>query len=458
MRTRRISGAIVVAAALMGGFASGIEPFRKGEKVVCFGDSITHGGKYIWALQLFENLRHPGLDVRFENRGWGGDSLTDGLLRWDWDVKPLCPDRVIMMFGMNDVGRRLYGANAATSADMELREGRFEAYRTNLVEMCRLIGKDVPRIDIMTPTPFDEYSSKVNAPNNPGCNEFGLARIADITRRFAEEKGMGIVENHLPMTRLLRQNPDSGIGGPDRVHPLWEGHYIVLANILQALGEKPLVASVSVNAKTQAVKSENADVSEVNFRPGKISFTYHPKSLPFPYTPALKKVDSLIRFTERFNQEPLCVSGLPFGSFWRLCADGRPLGVFTAAQFEAGVNMAVLETASAQMARRAAEAMEEIQVLVGDLRTVTTKDLVIRQMKSDPEDYESACKALDRDLVVHKRSAWHKAANKKWKDLKPRVREIEAKCEMLRDAMRARLIPSVLTLETVSDLKQKRID
>jgi hypothetical protein len=169
-------------------------------------------------------------------------------------------------------------------------------------------------------------------------------------------------------------------------------------------------------------------------------------------------VDSLIRFTEQFNQEPLCVSGLPSGSFWRLCADGRPLGVFTAAQFEAGVNMAVLETASAQMARRAAEAMEEIQVLVGDLRTVTTKDLVIRQMKSDPEDYESACKALDRDLVVHKRSAWHKAANKKWKDLKPRVREIEAKCEMLRDAMRARLIPSVLTLETVSDLKQKRID
>ena len=427
-----------------------VEPFRKGERVVCFGDSITYGGHYIWALQLFENMRHPGLGVRFDNLGWPGDTLGNGMRRWDWDVMPKRPDRVIMMFGMNDVGRGLYGTNAATSACLEQREARFEAYRTNLVEMCRLIGRDVPRIDLMTPTPFDEYSIKPNAPNNPGCNELGLARIADLVRRFAEENGTGLVENHLPMTKLLRRNPGSGIGGPDRVHPQWEGHYAVFANILESLGERPLVASVAVDVKTGTAKCENAEVSDLKAGPGEISFTYRPRSLPFPYTPALRKVDPLVRFTERFNQEPLRVSGLAQGSSWRLCADGRPLGVFSAEQLEKGVNLAELDTASARLAGRAAEAMERMQVKMQYLRIVPIKDLVIRQMKVDPDDYDAACKALDRDIVLHNRNAWHKSANERWKEWKPKMREIGEECERLRDAMRAEPVSSVLTIEEVA--------
>ena len=423
-----------------------IKPFRTGEKVVCFGDSITHGGKYIWSLQLFEDLRHPGLDVRFENRGWSGDSLANGLRRWDWDVKPLRPDRVIMMFGMNDVGRLLYCTNATNDVE---REQRFANYRDNLAKMCDLIRKDVPRVDIMTPTPFDEYSRKLNAPNNPGCNEIGLARIADIARRYAEENGLGCVENHTPMTALLRQNRDRGIGGVDRVHPDWPGHCIVLANMLQSLGEKPLVASVAVDAKAGTAECENADVADLKVGRDRISFVYRPKSLPFPYTPALKKVDSLIRFTERFNQEPLRVVGLPSDSAWRLCADGRELGVFAASRLEEGVNLAELETVSAQLASRAAEAMEGLQSRMNDLRTVTTRDLLVRQMKVDPDDYDAACKALDRDLVTYKRSGWHKSANEKWKTLKPRVGDVEAECEKLRAAMRVKPVASVLTLEKV---------
>lgn len=424
-----------------------IEPFRQNEKVVCFGDSITHGGNYIWALQLFENLRHPDLNVRFENRGWSGDSLIDGLRRWDWDVKPLRPDRVLMMFGMNDVGRVLYGTNVLTHADVGRRDQRFVTYQTNLVKMCEMIKRDVPCVNLMTPTPFDEYSLRLSASNNPDCNELGLSRIADVARRYAEENGLGYVENHLPMTKLLRQNPDSGIGGTDRVHPLWEGHYIVLANILQALGEQPLVASVTVDARAGTAEVVNARVTDLKIEPGRISFSYHPRALPFPYRPALKKIDPLVRFTERFNQEPLRVRGLPCGSSWRLMSENRQLGVFTASQIEKGINLAKLETVSALRAMKAAEAMERLQMRMKESRLVPMKDLVIRQMGVDPNDYQAACKALDQDLVEQKRSSWHKSANEKWKELKLKLREVEVQCEELRKEMNVGLVCSVLILQ-----------
>ena len=42
-------------------------PFPEGERVVCFGDSITHGGMYPYYLQLMQLLRRPGSDLRILN-------------------------------------------------------------------------------------------------------------------------------------------------------------------------------------------------------------------------------------------------------------------------------------------------------------------------------------------------------------------------------------------------------
>ena len=225
--------------------------------------------------------------------------------------------------------------------------------------------------------------------------------------------------------------------------------------ILQSLGERALVASVAVDAKAGTAECENACISNLKVGPGGISFAYLPKSLPFPYTPELKKVDPLVSFTEHFNQEPLRVSGLPQGSSWRLCADGRTLGVFTVDRLAKGVNLAELDTASARLAVGAAEAMKRMQAKTQHLRIVPFKDQAIRQMNVDPDDYDAACKALDRDLAIHNRNAWYKSTNERWKECKPRMREIGGECERLRDAMRAMPVPSVLTLEKVSESNQE---
>ena len=57
-----IFGAILMAETPVAGFAPG-------ERVVFFGDSITHGGGYIFHIQMFEDLRYPGSGTVMLNAG-----------------------------------------------------------------------------------------------------------------------------------------------------------------------------------------------------------------------------------------------------------------------------------------------------------------------------------------------------------------------------------------------------
>ena len=86
--------------------AGGVGRFADGERVAFFGDSITHGGSYHGYLQLYWNTRYPGSGVRILNCGRGGGTAASGLSRFDTDLLGLKPDRVFVMFGMNDLGLR----------------------------------------------------------------------------------------------------------------------------------------------------------------------------------------------------------------------------------------------------------------------------------------------------------------------------------------------------------------
>lgn len=78
------------------------EPFlRPGEKLICFGDSLTAQGVYIDELQkcLPENT--------IINAGRGGDKTPWALTRFQTDVIDAKPDAVLLFFGTNDaaIGR-----------------------------------------------------------------------------------------------------------------------------------------------------------------------------------------------------------------------------------------------------------------------------------------------------------------------------------------------------------------
>jgi lysophospholipase L1-like esterase len=79
-----------------------IAPFRKGDRVVFVGNSITDGGHYHSYIWLYYMTRFPKERIDIFNAGIGGDVAGQILSRFDGDVLPKKPTVIALTFGMND--------------------------------------------------------------------------------------------------------------------------------------------------------------------------------------------------------------------------------------------------------------------------------------------------------------------------------------------------------------------
>ena len=210
-------------------------PFKDGERIVFFGDSITRQGFYEGYLQLHTDLTRPRSGVKILNAGVSGDTAEGGLVRFDWDLKPFRPDRVFMMFGMNDVDVKLYEGEKPTPALAAKRKAQIEKYEKNLRALAKRIIDEGWELVLMTPTPYDEYSPGNKAHNYRDANELGLAACADVVRRVGASMRCPVIDLHTPLTKKWRE---AGGTGPtvDRVHPSEAGYRLVASEILGALG------------------------------------------------------------------------------------------------------------------------------------------------------------------------------------------------------------------------------
>ena len=147
--------------------------------------------------------------------------------------------------------------------------------------------------------------------------------------------------------------------------------------LADAMHPHPFVALVAIDAKkgvafpAATAKHKSADgvklpdcfnvkVPRVDVRKGGIAFTYAPKSLPLPATPAYMEAEKFLPLTERFNQEILVVERLAPGVY-ELAFDGKTVGAFTAEEFEKGVNVAMLDTPN----QRKAASLAKLAVSLG---------------------------------------------------------------------------------------------
>lgn len=85
-----------------------VPPFKKGERVVFVGNSITHGGHYHSFIWLYYMTRFPDKPITIMNAGIGGESAWDIKDRLDYDVFDRNPTYVTLTFGMNDTGYDIY--------------------------------------------------------------------------------------------------------------------------------------------------------------------------------------------------------------------------------------------------------------------------------------------------------------------------------------------------------------
>ena len=119
--------------------------------------------------------------------------------------------------------------------------------------------------------------------------------------------------------------------------------------------------------------SFNARVTHVVKRADGVAFTYAPKALPFPAIPAYTNAATLYPITERLNREILIVENLEPG-IYALAFDGKTVGEFTAEEFYAGVNVALLDTLNQRLAFAAAEVADKLRGKTASLRNIVNME------------------------------------------------------------------------------------
>ncbi|MGH8018086.1 MAG: SGNH/GDSL hydrolase family protein, partial [Opitutaceae bacterium] len=328
------------------GAQSGSAPelFQDGDRWCAIGDSITHTGSYHEWVQLFYLTRYPDRAVTAFNCGISGDTTAGALRRLDWDVLTKRPTVSSVMFGMNDVDRRLYGDTAGDANLEQTRRERIDAYRANLTNLAGLLQKSGSRVILLTPSIFDQ-TAEGERPKQTGVND-ALAECAAIVRELAEQSGASLVDVHALMDRITREQQAKSAAftlvGPDRAHPGAPGHFIMAYAFLKAQQAAPFVARLYINLESDEVLADNGTAEDVRKQQdGGLLFTWGARALPFPVDPEIQPALSFVPFTQEFNQEVLQVVGLQRGRY-ELRVDDSSAGIFTAEQFAAGINLAAI--------------------------------------------------------------------------------------------------------------------
>ena len=373
-----------------------ITPFKENEKAVFLGDSITHGGAYLYWTQAMYQLRRPG-NIRLENSGISGDSANGGFARLGYDVLDRKPNRVFIMFGMNDINLTLY-AKGGTALD-EKRLKTLKGYETYINRICaRLKAANIPAV-LMTPTPYNQYGK-----NNPSTyNEVGLATAADIVRKTAKKRNLEVVEFYTPMTEIIKTQPKFSPMRTDKVHPNELGQLLMAYYLCKAAGLDGKIAETSINAADGKIRSvKNAVIRNIKTsgKKGKtasgISFEYALSRLPFIMDDKQHKgIDTLVPFTAEFNTELLQISNLTQGKY-QLYADGKAIGEFTSADLDKGINLALLKTPSRRQAQKIFDQIAVIRSCFSCLRSVVQCDRFALAQKADLKDPESCFKGVDK--------------------------------------------------------------
>jgi len=204
--------------------------FERGQKVVFIGDSITdcgrrdanapYGNGYVSLVRGFVIGRYPELDLHFENRGIGGDTVRHLAARWDADVLAEHPDWLIVKIGINDVWRSFDSAGQG-AVDIEDYETTYRRLLQTAVDWtgCRLI--------IAEPYVIEGDRSD---PMRAQMDRYGL-----VARQLAGEFQAVNVQTQAAFDRAL-ETTAPGDWADDRIHPNLAGHAVIAQAFLRAIG------------------------------------------------------------------------------------------------------------------------------------------------------------------------------------------------------------------------------
>lgn len=198
--------------------------------IICFlGDSITASG--LWMAEAYQFLRKK-YKIKCYNCGVSGGAAVQAVQYLHSHCLSYNPDYVVMMFGINDIGRHLYGewyrgnkdVKAETDKALQIHK---ENYETLVRETVAFGAKPILCIAV----PYDEVSDA--EAENLHC-QWGMDLSAEFVRELAKKYDCPVVDFCSVMTPLLNEKT---IINTDRVHPTPEGYHVMAQIFLKDTGE-----------------------------------------------------------------------------------------------------------------------------------------------------------------------------------------------------------------------------
>lgn len=252
MRHRLCCFLVLTWVMLLGTTMRAAEPAfpLNAKRILFLGDSITHAGHYVAAIDT--QLRLQGVDPLPEiiNVGLGSETCSglsepdhpfprpDVHERLDRALAKVRPDVVVACYGMNDGIYYPFG------------EERFQAYQAGVNRLIEKVHAADAKLILMTPPPFDPVPLRDTGKLKPlGEDKYAYFAMYedydDVLARYGkwllqqDERVEMVIDLHTPFTEYLtekRKTDPQFTATPDGIHPTAEGHRVLAETILRAWG------------------------------------------------------------------------------------------------------------------------------------------------------------------------------------------------------------------------------
>lgn len=411
--------------------------FKSGDRVCFVGNSITNNGEYHHNILLYHVTRFPNTLIQFFNCGISGDVISGVFKRLEDDILVHDPTHVVLMLGMNDVNRRLYGPQISVNSDtLSLRYQSIDQYKIGLDSLVRVFLQKNIQVILQKPTIFDE-TGKLSAPNQIGVNS-ALKLCADHIESLSKKYNLPCVDYWTFLNEINRsiQTVDltKTIIGQDRVHPSAPGHLAMAYKFIMTM-QDPLGVPISHFSKKSKDKINyipEAQIELIRDSKNLKEFSVKESFLPFPTIQSQDLVISHLPQLGDWNKRFQTVKGLEKG-IYRIQIDSMDLAVVTNRVLAKGILI------SDSLYPKAMETSLLIKELLMQRREVESKLRTIKFVEygfingfNQKKDIELVKKHLERILEERKDlSSYFKDQFARYIQFKPQEKVLQ----MQRDAL-----------------------
>jgi len=252
---------LLLSAVLLGSLAAR-EPTASqlppNARVAIIGDSITEQKLYSKFIETYLLACTGRKDIKCFQFGWGGETASAFKFREENDLGAFHPTVATFCYGMND-GRYV----PYTDAIGKDYENNMRAALTK----ARAFG--VKNIVAGSPGAVDTRYFVRPGGTTPDQYNDNLARLGEIDRKLAAELHTGFADVHKEMIDAMTRakaalGPDYDVCGRDGVHPQANGHLLMAAAFLKALGLSGNIGEITVDLKGASSASEGHRATGAN--------------------------------------------------------------------------------------------------------------------------------------------------------------------------------------------------